>query len=274
MKNKHLLRNHALMLLPGLGMSVFAPQTFGQTSVNMITSVSSTTYNGQQAQSIRQSGTGTSSSATAISFGFQKLDSVANGAFAGKELLAVRVTHRYVGNEDVTISVTNTGTETYNFGANDHIRVNLSAPTWNWALGQNSLIESFEGRFPDLIVEQSDFTKYHGLTLSPINPNETLSETFTVGVEKTGEVLYDEFDDFREDYLGLGAWDFVVRTETAYSTNVTGSNLDVQYNLPGGTYYTEVEYIVIPELNSLLFMAISGICMGLFYWKRNIFGFR
>ncbi|MCH8511931.1 MAG: hypothetical protein LAT83_09795 [Kiritimatiellae bacterium] len=266
------LQFHAQPLALCLCLTFFAPHALGQTSVNMITNITTTTYNGQQYQSIKQSGTGTSSSATAISFGFQKLDSVANGTFAGKELVAVRVTHRYVSSEDITISVTNTGTETHTFGVNDFIRVNLTAPTWNWQLGGNSLIEGIVFPSVNYIVQQNDFSKLHGLTLAPIAPSQTLSETFTVGVEKSGEVFHDATYDFKNLYEGQGLWDFVVRTETAYTTNVTGSNLDVQYNLPGGTYFTEVEYIVIPELSSLVLMAIAGISVGFFVWKRKIFG--
>jgi hypothetical protein len=252
---------------------ILAPGLLAQTSVNMITTARVIDHQGVEAWSIKQSGTGTSSSTTGITFGFQKLGDVMEGHFnqEGMELVAVKVTHRFLA-QGAEINITNNNVSLFTFATGDRASITPTMDTWIWGLHNLSLrsdriydddLDQFVSEF---IAQKSSFEFRTDQDLSGIEltAGQTKSYNLDIDIVKSGEVYADDI--YR--YEGTGAWLTQIYNTFETSQRITGSNITINTELPQGFYTVEVEYIVVPEPGSLILMGLAGVAVLLLY--RNM----
>ncbi|MDA3873286.1 MAG: hypothetical protein PF795_04940 [Kiritimatiellae bacterium] len=255
-----------------LGLSISAlccslgTMTLAQTNASMSTSISETTHLGQQAFSIRQSGTATTSGGNTV-FGFDELFSVDPGALdnSGWVLQQVIVRLRLDalnqeliitnnGTADFISSDTKTAALSYNWNT-------FSLPTRTFDPVKESSIGTGNFPIPVLAMPNGVVIAADGGTynLSPENPvQSTLIEN---NVSNGGATGYSDYD-------GVGGFDWTFFTNPTFASS--GFGQDILSTSDSGSYqmFAEVEYIVIPEPGALGLMVIALGTAGTFAFVR------
>ncbi len=249
----------------------WAALSFAQTSVEITTEVSPTLFDGAPAVSIKQYGAGNSGGAAGIRFVFDKVSSAAGGAYADWELKQVNLTFTF-DTTTATLTIQNRD------AANQHTFVNGdtaslearfsgSYGTWSWGLPVASLLDGSG----NIIATGSNFESSINAVLNDqvtLEPYGQAGDTYEVASELDAQRMGSVGAAYFSSYSGAGNWNFDVKNSYPVTFNIQANdNLNVSGSTPTTSFYTEVEYIMIPEPASaalLLLVAGGGL------WIRRI----
>ncbi|MCC5850977.1 MAG: PEP-CTERM sorting domain-containing protein [Verrucomicrobia bacterium] len=211
---------------------------------------------------ITQSGSGDPTEAGGILFQFDRLDTVDGGTYANYDLLAVTVRIFFeVGSYNLTLSNSNQENEltfapTNNAGLrSDFLEFSLGANTSD---GSSPIASGdFPGQLLQINLENESI---------PAGSNIQFPGSFDSRPDEVRQVSSAFFD----QYEGLGVFDFLFRTEFNFTTNVSGSDFSGSFQVTDTSFFTEVEYIVIPEPGTIALMVIAfGGAAGMTLLRRR-----
>ncbi len=245
--------------------------SFAQTPVSMTTTVTPTTFEGAAAVSIKQYGTGNSGSENGIRFAFDKVGTVAGGAYAAWELKQVKLTFTF-DTGVATLTITNQHeTQPHTFTNSDtaslEARFSGIYGQWSWGLSSASLLNGSG----NTIAAGSDFESSVNAVLNDqltLQPAGQEGDTYQVAGELDSQRTGSVGSSYFASYSGTGSWNFDVKNSYPVTFNILANdNLQVQGTTPTSSFYTQLEYVMIPEPSAafLFVLAASG---GL--WVRRI----
>jgi hypothetical protein len=243
-----------------IALLIAASSLMGQITVNVDTS---TTIDGPNTWITQTSETTsiTDEQARFRVFTFEKLDTVAGGAFANETLLAVRVTISNTLSGDFRLTLTNNDSQDFTGGPATNASINYGFPTFafgadttEFPLPAGPLVApiapgDFTGPSNQLLFRNLD-----GVTIEANGGTDITELTTPVTVTEIRNVAEFAFG----NYQGTGSFDFNIRGEFSFSGTYIGPNRLATIETGDTEFTATVEYLVaIPEPST--YAAIFGV---------------
>lgn len=226
----------------------FISSASGQIVAPMATNVSGTTFNGDSAFSIVQSGTEVVTGGSGASFSFDRLADVAGGAYSNLSLVAVNVTLTMT-TSGASLSLSNNGTSDFTGVQGDAGFITFTIPTFALGAITSNIPSAFDPSGSTGSIGTSSYLSnspvisidLEGETITPGNSISIADQGFTETQNRAVN------EDWFGGYSGSGSFTFDIRSLFTVSFSGSGSDLTASQSFGNSTFTAEIEYVVIPE---------------------------